>query len=171
MVILSAILTGLATAGFINLTTKKNKDGSTTIFNESGQPILTVPQVTFASELPLISVKATLKRVSGITATSKSIANIKLVNNTRNNRLFHISVIPDATMKTEGTALVLVGGSSVLNIDEASLTDTDAISVPIPNEGLALNQNTTIEFFVWNRLGNPVALTALVLTGVKQSVQ
>ena len=170
-IILQAILTGLATAGFINLTTKTDKQGNTTIFNESGQPIFTIPQQTLSSEIPLLSVKATLKRVSGIVDTSKpSTPNIRLVNNIKNNRLYHISIIPDSTAKTDAVIEVEVNGSGLLNISVGALTDTDALSIPIPNEGLALNQNTFIDFYVHTPSASPVAITALTLTGVKPIV-
>ena len=170
-IILSAILTGLATAGFINLTTKTDTRGNTTIFNESGQPIFTIPQQTISSEIPLTSIKATFKRVSGITDTSKPAnPNIRLVNNIKNNRLYHVSIVPDATMKTDGVLEIEVNGSGLLKVDVGSLTDTDALNIPIPNEGLSLNQNTTIDFFVHTPSGGAVALTALTLTGVKPIV-
>jgi hypothetical protein len=168
-VIISAILTGLATAGFINLSTKDEKDGSTTILSD-GTPIINLPQNTIAQDVPYGTIVATFERIVTNVASKPASPNVRIVNAIKNNRLLNVSLIPDATMKTEGEAIVAVSNSDMLTIKKSSLTNTDAISIPIPDSGLALTQSSSIDISAWNTDGNLVALTVLILTGVKQLV-
>lgn len=163
--IITAILTGLATAGFINLTTTKNANGDTSILS-NGQNIITLPESIFSSEIPLLGVKATLERISTSATSRAGTPDVKLLIIAKNQRLFHISIVPDATFKTNGALDIELNGTKLIGIKTAHLTDTDALTIPIPNEGVILNQNTAIEFFSWVSAGTG-ALTVLVLTGVK----
>ena len=169
-VVIASILTGLATAGFINLSTKEQEDGSTTIFNEQGQPIVNVPQVTISQNIPYLSIKATYERLSTSATDRPASPNLRIISGIPNNRLITVSLVPDATFQTQGEAVVAVNGSDILTLKKASLTDVDVIGIPIPDEALAIIQNTPIDVSLWNTDGNTVVLSALVVTGVKQSV-
>jgi len=169
-VVIASILTGLATAGFINLSTKDQADGSTTIFNEKGEPIVNVPSVTLAQNIPYLSIKATFERLSSSAVSKPNSPNLRIISGIPNNRLISVSLIPDSTFQTEGEAIIAVNGSDILTIKKASLTDVDVISIPIPDEALAIIQNTPIDINLWNTDGNTVSLSALVVTGVKQSI-
>ena len=105
--IITSLLTALATAGILLLSTKQNADGSTTIFS-GDKPIITLTPDQLVQEIPLNSIKCTLRRIT-TTATSKP-ANpqVRLVNLAHNNRLLHVSAIPDATMKTNGAVEIEV---------------------------------------------------------------
>jgi hypothetical protein len=166
--IITAIMTGLATAGFLNLSSKDNADGTTSILDGQGQNIVTVnPQTeVFTNEIPLKSAKTQLNRVSS-TALVKGAANVKIVNLIQNNRIYHVSVIPDASFKTLGNLIIRVGNSDILTIDAADLTDTDALSIPLPPEGLSLDAGDNIEVFIWSLDGTAVVATVMILTGVK----
>jgi len=169
-VVIASILTGLATAGFINLSTKEQEDGSTTIFNEQGQPIVNVPQVTISQNIPYLSIKATYERLSTSAIDRPASPNLRIISGIPNNRLITVSLVPDSTFQTEGEAVIAVNGSDILTIKKASLTDVDVIGIPIPDEALAIIQNTPIDVSLWNTDGNTIVLSALVVTGVKQSV-
>lgn len=166
--LIQAVLTGLATAGFIGLTQTANADGSTSIKDNTGVPIITLnPQSeVFTIEKPLKSAKTQLNRISS-TSLSKGASNIKLVNLINNNRIYHVSVIPDASFKTLGNIIIRVGNADLLTIDAGALTDTDALSIPLPPEGLILDSGDNIEVFIWSLDGTAVTCTVMVLTGVK----
>jgi hypothetical protein len=166
--LIQAILTGLATAGFIGLTTKAESNGDTSILDGQGNNIITLnPQSeVFTSEKPLKSAKTQLNRISS-TALVKGASNIKLVNLINGNRIYHASVIPDTSFKTLGNIIIRVGNSDLLTIDAGDLTDTDALSIPLPPEGLILNSGENIEVFIWSLDGTAVTCTVMVLTGVK----
>jgi hypothetical protein len=167
--IIQAILTGLATAGFIGLSAKDNTDGTTTIKDGSGADIITInPQSeVFTVEKPLVSAKTTLNRIASTATSQQTNANIKTVNLINNNRIYHVSVIPDTNFKTLGNIVIRVANSDLLTVNTADLTDTDALSIPLPPEGIALNSGDNIEVFIWSSDGTSVTATVMILTGVK----
>ena len=167
--LIQAILTGLATAGFIGLTQTANADGSTSITDGTGATIVTLnPQSeVFTSEKPLFSARTQLNRIASTSTVQEGQANIKIVNIINKNRIYHVSVIPDANFKTLGNIVIRVGNSDLLTVSAGTLTDTDALSIPLPPEGLVLDSGDNIEVFIWSLDGTSVTATVMILTGIK----
>lgn len=78
-------------------------------------------------------------------------------------RVLSITLIPDATFKTEGLFCLKINDVEELRIDaQADLTDFGTINVPLPNEGKVLQRGKSVKVLAWNPTGNPVKLSAQV---------
>lgn len=163
--ILQSILTGLATAGFINLTTKKEPDGSTSVLSGDTQ-IINLPEETVTELQPYDEVKAVFKRVSTSATSKPATGNVKLTNVSGTSRLLGFSIIPDANAQTGAVVEVLKGNSTVLDVAEGALTDTGVIDLPMPEGGLKFLQGESLETFVYSPSGSTVAVTMMIVTGV-----
>lgn len=84
-------------------------------------------------------------------------------------RIFALSIIPDATMQTEGLIQISLNGVKFFPITtpvQGFLTDTAVFTVPIPDTyGLKILPKDKLEVFIWNPSGNPVFATIAVFIG------
>jgi hypothetical protein len=160
-----AMIGALAGVGLTNLIPKAQADGSTTIF-DGDKPIINIPSeglIKPTVEVPITDFNVTFKRITA--PATKGSAQINLINQVKDNKLLHVSFIPDATFKLLGQLELLINGKTSLNTDAGDLTDTDAMSIPIPNEGVFLEIGQGIKLTAWDAgTGN---VTVMILTGVK----
>jgi hypothetical protein len=162
--ILVSLMSGLAGAGLTALLLKDEPDGSVSI-TSGGQPIVNIPSnlLQASIEIPVQDISVTLKRITA--PATKGDPQLTITNQINGNKLQHLSFIPDATFKSTGQLEIDINGSTVLNTDVADLTDVDALTIPIPNEGIELDQGQGIKFNAWDSATGSV--TVLILTGVK----
>lgn len=163
--ILQSILTGLTTAGFINLTTKKEEDGSTSVLSGDTQ-IINLPEDVVSELKPYEEVKATLNRISTSATSKPASGNIKLTNVNGTSRILNFSIIPDSNAQTGAVIEVLKGNGTILSVAQGALTDTGVIDLPMPEGGLKFNQGESLETFVYSPTGSTVAVTMMIVTGV-----
>ena len=159
-----ALIGALAGVGLSNLIPKAQADGSTTIY-QGEKPIVNVPAnlIQPSIELPIQDMSVTFKRITA--PTSKGDPQIVLTNTVNGNRFLHLSIIPDATFKLLGQIEIEINNKTVMQTASADFTDTDALSLPIPTEGLELKVGAGIKFNAWDSGAGSV--TVMILTGVK----
>lgn len=162
--VLTHVITALASAGIVGLILRKEKDGSATIL-QGEKPIVNVPSnlIQPTLELPIVDSKVFFRRISA--PTTKGTPQINLINAINGNRLYHISFIPDATFKATGALEVSLNNSTFLDVQATQLTDTDALSIPIPPEGIEIKNGGGINVNAWD--SGSGSITVLILTGVK----
>jgi len=84
-------------------------------------------------------------------------------------RIFALSIIPDATMQSEGLIQINLNETKFFPITapaQGFLTDTAVFTVPIPDTyGLKILPKKKLEVFIWNPSGNPVNATVAVFIG------
>ena len=108
--------------------------------------------------VPVKTVKEFLDRVS-ITATKfNEKADVSFQNPwDAMARVTAVSIIPDATAKTNCTLKVKVSEATLLNVnDAADLTDVSALPLTLPNEGLMIRANEKVELFAKTSAGTSV---------------
>lgn len=84
-------------------------------------------------------------------------------------RIFALSIIPDATFKTEGLIEIHLNGVKFFPItssSQADFTDISAINIPIPDTyGLKILPKDKLKVFIWNPTGNPINASVAVFIG------
>jgi len=84
-------------------------------------------------------------------------------------RIFALSIIPDATFKTEGLIQIQLNGTKFFPISsqlQGDLTDISAINIPIPDTyGLKILPKDKLKVFIWNPSGNPINASVAVFIG------
>jgi hypothetical protein len=157
-------ISALAGIGLTNLIPKAEADGSTTIF-QGEKPIVNVPQNLLQAtvELPIRDLSVSFRRFA--MPATKGAPQINLQNNINGNRLLSFQIIPDATSKLTGQIELEINNKLIMETDAGDFTDTDALSLPIPEEGLELVQGGGVKVTGWDSAtGN---ITMIVVTGVK----
>lgn len=163
--ILISVLTGLATAGFLNLTTK-NEKGQTQIFSEN-KPVISFPDSILSDDRPYSNLKNYFSRVLTSSTVKPTSPNFKIQNVSNNILITSINLIFDANAKASGALEIVLDSKSLIEIPTTGLTDVDGLSLPIPKEGLSFASGSTIEVFFYNPTGLTSAFTFLLTVGNK----
>lgn len=131
------------------------------VVNSNGQTVADIP----LSLKPVRFFKSGLGRTSSILiAKPVGSPQIQFTNPYKDRKVtvVNISLVPDATFKLHGICEVDINGRSVLDpITAGSFTDITDFQVPIPEEGVVLDEGQTIDVYVWSdNSANTVNLTA-----------
>jgi hypothetical protein len=163
--IVTGVLGALVAVGITNLIPKAQADGSTSLF-DGDKELINIPNqniIQASVEVPITDFHVVFKRISA--PTTKGSAQINIINQVKDNRLLHISIIPNTAFKASGQLELLINGKTSLNTEIGDLSDTDAMSLPIPNEGVFLEVGQGIKFTAWDASAG--SITVMILTGVK----
>lgn len=156
--VLTAVLSALATAGFINLTSKPVDQGIQVLSN--GQPLMVIPLVG------LSRAHATVNRIVTSNSSKQPNPDLKITNPYNGSYIFSIAFRPNIQAKTDAIIESYVDNDPLLNISSGSLTDVDVLNVPIPTDGIIFHANSSLDFYVYG-IGNSIAVTIFTLIGVK----
>jgi len=84
-------------------------------------------------------------------------------------RIFAISIVPDAQMKSEGFMKILLNDTQmfpITNLVSGSFQDVDSINIPIPDTyGLKILPKKEIKVFLWSETGAQVSATVAIFIG------
>ena len=167
------MLSALASAGFTALVLSKLPDGGAQILS-GGKTIATIPAnfndgVIFITK-PYQNMRCVVKRYTiANTVTTKPSTPTDTIKNPFNDaRLLTMSIRPDPTNgKVHLASEINVNGSDLLYSNAfADLTDIDSVNIPMPNEGLALQNSQNINLYFWND-GTQCNVTVYALIGRK----
>src|SRR5574340_866398 len=134
---------------------------SISVQNSNGQTVADIP----LSLKPVRFFKGGIGRTSSI-LVAKPVGSPQIqFKNPYNDKkviITNISLVPDAGFKLHGICEVDVNQRSVLDPSSAgTFTDTTDFQVPIPEEGVVLDEGQTIDIYVWSdNIANTVNLTA-----------
>jgi len=84
-------------------------------------------------------------------------------------RIFSISIVPDATFKSEGFLAITLNGAPffpITNLSAGDFQDVDSITIPIPDTyGLKILPKDKLKVFIWSATGALVSCTVAVFIG------
>lgn len=131
------------------------------VINSNGQTVADIP----LSLKPLRFFKGGIGRTSSVlTAKPVDAPQIKFTNPYKDKKVIvvNISLVPDAGFKLHGICQIDINQRAVLDPQPAgTFTDVTDFQVPIPEEGVLLDEGQTIDVYVWSdNSANTVNLTA-----------
>ncbi len=84
-------------------------------------------------------------------------------------RIFALSIVPDASFKSEGFIKILLNDTQMFPITSlvaGAFQDVDAINIPIPDTyGLKILPKRKLKVFIWSATGALVSATVAVFIG------
>jgi len=84
-------------------------------------------------------------------------------------RIFALSIVPDATFKSEGFIKILLNDTQmfpITNLTAGAFQDVDAINIPIPDTyGMKILPKKELKVFIWSATGALVNATIAVFIG------
>lgn len=162
------IIAFLVSGGFTKIKETTDRIGNTIITGvreSDGKPV----SVTIKNNA-VISPQFDLVRISTAVNKKPNSPQYELKNESSViKRIFSISVVPDATLQTEGFIEIHLNGVKFFPISDpiaGIYTDISAINVPIPDSyGLKILPDDKLEVFLWNPLSNSISATIAVFIG------
>ena len=147
----AGLLAFLLAQGFTELSSR-TAGGITSIFgkDKNGKPF----KVSVQNEALVNPQFDIVELDSGVTTKKQRTAQFEIKNTSSTvKKIFAISIIPDAGMKTDGVIEVFLNESRLYPITDPSpgmLKGVSALNIPIPpNFGLRIDESKKLEVFVW----------------------
>lgn len=164
-VIASSIISALTALGIDGLSKKENASGNTDIL-KNNQTICSIPDVKDIRLDPFDFFEWIPSRVSTSLTERPNTPTIEIKNPYKKDiRITNLSFVPDANFKLYGSLEVMVNEVPKLRGKSAStFLDVGVINVPLPEGGIVLKRNKSVEIRIWTSVGT-VFLTTSVAMG------
>jgi len=166
---IGAIIAILVSQGFQQVRAETNGLGDTIVrgIDQNGKPV----SVQLKNNA-IISPQFDFARISAsqTEASDEESPNFEFKNESSIiKRIFALSIVPDATFKSEGFIKILLNDTQMFPVSTlavGSFQDVSAINIPIPDTyGLKILPKRELKVFIWSDTGATVSATIAVFVG------